>query len=235
MSLQVKEVNPVFTKPRVLPFAIRFKYEETLKKLVEEDIIEKVEHSEWASPTVPIVKPSGDLRICGDYSVTINKFSIFEQYPVPTLEELLSKLSGGKRFTKIDLSQAYHQLELTPESSIYSTINTHLGLYQYKRLTYGVSSAVSIFQRTMENVLKDLPGCCVLIDDILISGESDEIHLENLHRVLQRLQECRLKLNPGKFHFMLDEVVYLGTTISAAGISPTKEKGDAIQQHLHQV
>ena len=59
-----------------MPFAIRSKYEEALEKLVAEDIIEKVEHSEWASPTVPIVKPNGDLRICGDYSVTINKFLV---------------------------------------------------------------------------------------------------------------------------------------------------------------
>ena len=230
VSLRVKEANPVFIKPRVVPFAIRSKYEEALEKLVAEDIIEKVEHSEWASPTVPIVKPNGDLRICGDYSVTINKFSVMEQYPIPSLEELLSKLSGGTRFTKIDLSQAYHQLELTPESRKYTTINTHQGLYQYKRLTYGVTSAVSIFQRTIENVLKGLPGCCVRIDDILVSGETDEIHLENLHRVLQRLQECGLSLNPNKFHFMLDQVVYLGTTISAEGISPTKERVKAIRE-----
>ena len=109
VSLRVKEANPVFIKPRVVPFAIRSKYEEALEKLVAEDIIEKVEHSEWASPTVPIVKPNVDLRICGDYSVTINKFSVMEQYPIPSLEELLSKLSGGTRFTKIDLSEAYHQ------------------------------------------------------------------------------------------------------------------------------
>ncbi|PFX28231.1 Transposon Tf2-6 polyprotein [Stylophora pistillata] len=76
----------------------------------------------------------------------------------------------------------------------------------------------------------DLPGWCVHLDDILFSGDSDEIHLENLFGVLQRLQECGLKLNPDKFHFMLDKVVYLGKTISAAGISPTKEKVNAIQQ-----
>ena len=93
VSLRVKEANPVFIKPRVVPFAIRSKYEEALEKLVAEDIIEKVEHSEWASPTVPIVKPNGDLRTCGDYSVTINKFSVMEQYPIPSLEELLSDLS----------------------------------------------------------------------------------------------------------------------------------------------
>ena len=170
VSLRVREENPAFTKPRVVPFAIRPKYKDALQKLVAEDIIKKVEHSEWASPTAPIVKANGDLRIFGDYFITVNKFSVLEQYPVPTLEELLSKLSGGKKFTKMDLSQAYHQLELTPESRKYTTINTHQGLYQYKRLTYGVSSAVSIFQRTIENVLKDLPGCCLRIDDILISG-----------------------------------------------------------------
>ena len=194
-----------------------------------EDIIDKVEHSEWVSPKVPIVKPNGDLRICGDYSLTLNRFSVMEQYPTASLEELLSQLSGEKRFTKIDLSQAYHQLELTPESRKYTTINTHQGLYQNKRLTYGVTSAVSIFHRTIENVLKSHQGCCVRIDDIPVSEETGEIHLENLHRVVQRLQECGLRLNP-KFHFMLDQVVYLGTTISVEGISPTKERVKAIRE-----
>jgi len=101
-----------------------------LDQLEADGIIEKVEHSEWASPTVPIVKPDGTLRICGDYSGTINKCSVLEQYPVPSLEELLSKLQNGKKFTKLDLSKAYHQLELTPESKKCTTINTHKGLYQ---------------------------------------------------------------------------------------------------------
>ena len=182
MSLRVSDECPVFTKARVVPFAIWSKYEKALEKLVAEDIIEKVEHSEWASPTsptVPIVKANGDLRICGDYdlSITINKFSVLEQYPIITNSGGTTEyIIWGKKFTKIDLSQAYHQLELTPESRKYTTINTHLGLYQYKRLTFGVSSAVSIFQCTIENVLKDLPRCCVRIDDILISRESDEVH-----------------------------------------------------------
>jgi len=138
-------------------------------------------------------------------------------------------LSGGSQFTKLDLSQAYHQLELTPESRQYTTINTHKGLYQYKRLTYGINSAVSIFQRTMENVLSDIPGCCVYIDDILVTGKNDDEHLQNLHKVLQRLQECGLKLKPDKFHFKMDEIVYLGFSIKAAGVSPTTEKVEAIQ------
>lgn len=75
-----------------MPFATCCKYKEALEKLVAADIIEKVEHSEWASPTVGIVKPNGDLRIDGDYSVIVNEVAVMEQYPKPTLEELLSKL-----------------------------------------------------------------------------------------------------------------------------------------------
>ena len=112
VTLRVSDESPAFTKERVVSFASRSKHEEAVEKLVGEDI-EKIEHFEWASPTVPIVKANGDLRICGDYSVIINKFSVLEHYPIPTLEELLSTLSGAKTFTKIDFSQAYHQLELT--------------------------------------------------------------------------------------------------------------------------
>ena len=67
-----------------------------------------------------VVESNGDLTICVDYSVTINKFSILEQYLVLTLEDLLTELSGGKIFTKIDLSQAYNLLERTPESRKYT-------------------------------------------------------------------------------------------------------------------
>ena len=198
LRLRVKDNNPIFFKPRSFPFSIHSKFEKSLQKLQAEGIIEKVDHSEWASPTVPVIKPTGDLRICGDYSVTINKCSDLEHYPIPSIEELLHKLSGGEKYTKLDLAQAYHQLELSPESKKYTTINTFMGLFQYNRLTYGINSAVSIFQRTMENVLRDLPGCCVFVDYILITGQDDQQHKENLHRVLSRLQDCGLKLEKGQ-------------------------------------
>ena len=142
---------------------------------------------------------------------------------------MLAKLSGGSKFTKLDLSQAYHQLKLSPDSRVFTTINTHRGLYEYTRLPFGVNSAVSIFQRTIENLFADLPGCVVYIDDILITGETDEEHMENLRRVLQRLEEAGMKLKPNKVELMSDTVTYLGHQISAKGVSPTDEKVRAIK------
>ena len=176
VHLRVHDHKPIFFKPRPVPFSICGQYEKALDKLEAEGIIEKVDYSDWASPTVPVLKPSGDLRICGDYSVTINKCSDLEHYPIPTFDELLHKLKSGVKYTKLDLSQAYHQLELAPESRKYTTINTTKGLYQYNRLTFGINSAVSIFQRIMENVLQALPRCCISVDDILVTGENEEKH-----------------------------------------------------------
>ena len=97
VKLQVSDENPVYQKARPVPLAIREKYVDTLNKLEQEGIIEKVTTSEWASPTVPVNKPDGSLWICADYSTTINKHSPCEQYPLPSLEELLTKVGQGRK------------------------------------------------------------------------------------------------------------------------------------------
>ena len=70
-------------------------------------------------------------------------------------------LAGGKAFKKLDLSHASLQILLDERSHRYVTINTHKGLFEYKRLQFGVASAPSIFQRIMENLLQGISGVCV--------------------------------------------------------------------------
>jgi hypothetical protein len=228
VQLHVNDTEPVFRKARPVPYSVREKYVEALDKLEKQGIIEKVEYSEWASPVVPVVKSNGDIRLCGDYSSTINKHMISDVYPLPTLEDIVNKVGFGERFTKLDLSQAFHQFELDVNSRKYTTINTLRGLYQYNRLVFGVPSATAICQRTMESILKDIPGVVVRVDDILVTGKSDTEHLQNLEIVLTRLQEKGLKLQKSKVQFMLTEVEYNGFTISKNGVQPTIQKVEAI-------
>lgn len=127
-KLEVKPVEkPKFFKPRTVPYAVRSAIEEKIYCLELQGILEKVTHSEWATPIVAVPKTDGQVCLCGDFKVTLNQSLNVDQYPLPKVEDLFATLAGGKKFTKLDLSQAYLQLELHPDCMI----NTHKGLYQF--------------------------------------------------------------------------------------------------------
>ena len=222
-------VSPRFFKARPVPFHLKEKVDQEIDRLESEGIIEAIPHSSWACPVVPVVKPNGKIRLCGDYKITANKAIRMDSYPVPKPYELLSSLAGGKVFAKLDMSHAYNQLRLDDSSQACTTINTHRGLFRYKRLCFGVSTAPGVFQRTMETLLKGLNHVVVFFDDILITGTTAENYLSNVEKVLDRLQTAGLRLNKDKCKWCLEEVTYLGFRVSAEGIKPTDEKLTAIR------
>ena len=90
------KAGPLFFKPRPVPYALRARVEEELKRLEAAGIIEPVTHSDWAAPVVPVVKGDGSIRQCGDYKLTINRVASLEKYPLPRIEDLISSLGKGK-------------------------------------------------------------------------------------------------------------------------------------------
>lgn len=100
----------VFCKARSFPYALQDRIEEDLDRLQRAGTIEPVQFSEWATPIVPVVKSDGSVRVCGDYKLTVNKFSKLDAYPIPKHDDLYTKLAGGKTFTDLDLSHAYEQM-----------------------------------------------------------------------------------------------------------------------------
>ena len=123
--------------------------------------------------------------MCFDFKVSVNPVLLAEQYPLPRIEDIFANLAGGKHFSKLDLRQAYHQMEVTEESKKFLTINTHKGLFQYNRLVFGISSCPAIWQRAIDQVLQGIPGIQCILDNMIVSGKTDEEHLENLESVLK--------------------------------------------------
>ena len=221
---------PKFFKARPVPYALREKVDEELDRLLDKGIIEPVKTSVWAAPVVPVLKRDGKVRICGDFKLTVNAATELEQYPLPKIEDLFAQLSGGEAFSKLDLQDAYCQFELDEESQELVVINTHRGLFRYKRLPFGVASAPAICQREMEKMLQAQPGSAVYLDDLLVTGENECKHLLHLDQILTRLSDAGVKLHPGKCEFLKSSVEYLGHGIDRQGLHPVKAKLQAIEE-----
>ena len=202
---------------------------ENLCKLEKADVIEKVSHpTEWVSPMVPVVKPKAvplEVRLCVDYRA-LNKYLKREIFEIPTFDEVVSKFSGAVYFSKLDAKSGFYQIPLDERSRDLTTFITPLGRYRFKRLPMGICVAPEIFQRKMMELLEGLPGVECFLDDIVVSGSSEEEHDKNLGKVLGVIKQAGLKLNREKCVFKQKEIEFLGHTIGEEGvkINPAKVK-----------
>lgn len=217
-------VKPKFRNARTVPFSLRERLDRELDVLENDGILTKVLHSEWATPIVPVVKPSGRIRICADYSCTLNSDLEDVIHPLPKTEELFAKFNGGRRFSKLDIRSAYLHMKVDAASSLLQTINTHRGLYKCNRLMFGIKTAPALWQRYIENLFKDVPGVGVFYDDIVVTGPDDVTHLERIEEVLRRLSQANIRVNVEKSEFFTTEVAYLGFKFSVNGMEPTDDK-----------
>jgi hypothetical protein len=215
------------TAPRRLPLPLVKKVEEELKRLQDENIIRPVtKPTEWCAPTVAVLKPNNKVRLCVDLT-KLNENVRRENFPLPTTDNLLAQLSGAKFFSKLDCNSGFHQIPLDEESQELTTFITPFGRFCYLRMPFGISSGPEIFHREMSQILSGVPGVICDIDDVLISGATQQEHDERLHSVLQRLQDAGVTLNE-KCVFSTDTVKFLGHIISAEGIRVDPTKVDAI-------
>lgn len=229
INLKVKpEAQPIFIKPRPVAFALKEQVDSELTKLERDGVITRVEDSEWGTPLVPVVRPDGKFRLCVDYKTTVNKVIEDVKYPIPRIEEVYAALQGGKRFTKLDFSQAYNQLELTENTKKLLAWSTHKGIFIPNRLPYGTKPASAIFQQKVEKLLQGLKGVKNFMDDIAVTGKTTEEHLANLREVFERLRRAGLRLKLSKCKFFETEIVYIGHIISENGLRKDPEKVKAM-------
>lgn len=223
-----EDTQPIYVKPRTIPYSMKQKVDNELERLQRNGIITLVDTNPWATPIVPVTKSDGSVRLCGDYKVTLNKFLEQDRHPMPRIEEIFNSLRGGKKFSKIDLREAYSQLELDDESKKLCAWSTTKGIFVMNRMPYGITPASAKFQRFMEKLLLGLKKVTVFIDDITITGDNDDEHLDNLEAVFKRLKGAGLTVKIDKCEFFKTEVNFLGCIIDSNGIRKSKDKISAI-------
>lgn len=224
------DAQPSIHPPRRVPVALRNKVKEELERMEKLDVIERVvEPRAWVNSMVTIWKPEKKkVRICIDPK-DLNAAIEREHYPMTTIEEVVTRMTGAKVFTTLDAQSGYWQMKLDKESSKLCTFNSPFGRFAYKRLPFGISCAGEMFQRIMSQTFEDLEGVEVIVDDILIWGQNEQQHDKRLEKVMQRIRERNIKLNPEKCTFKTKEVSYMGHLLTADGLKPDPEKVAAIR------
>ncbi|GFX61689.1 retrovirus-related Pol polyprotein from transposon 17.6 [Trichonephila clavipes] len=219
---------PIKQHPRRLPFAKQEEVGTLLREMQENDIIEP-SSSPWASPIVLVRKKDGSTRFCVDYR-KLKNVTKKDSYPLPRIDDTLDTLSGHKWFSTLDLKSGYWQVEIHPEDRE-TAFTSGQGLWQFKVMPFGLCNAPATFERLMETVLKGLTfeACLIYLDDVIIGGRTFEEHLQNIRKVLSKLSDANLKLNPSKCKFFQKEVNYLGHIISAEGVRTDHEKVSAVK------
>ena len=225
------DARPVVHPPPKLPSALRDRVKNELQEMESRGIIKKVnEPTAWVNSMVVNEKRSGKLRICIDPR-DLNKALRREHYQLPTHQEITSRLTDAKFFSKLDANSGFWQMPLDEESSYLTTFNTPFGRYRFTVIPFGVVFAQEVFHKTVHGKFHDLPRCETDIDDILVWGRTLEEHDQNFERVLNRVTDINMTLSKEKCQFRQTKITYLGETLTAHGVKPDETKVEAIKNY----
>ena len=229
-------VDPVQHAPRRVPVALRTKVKEALEDLEKQEIVTPVTTpTAWISSMVTVPKKNGKLRICLDPR-DLNRAIQREHYPLPTIEDIATRLHGPKVFTKLDVRNGFWHVALDESSSYLTTFNTPFGRYRWRRLPFGISSAPEVFQRKMHELVEGMSGIEVVADDFIVVGcgttveEATDARDRVIINFLDRCKEQDVKLNTDKLNLRQKEVPFIGHIATDKGLRVDPAKVRAISE-----
>lgn len=233
MKLEILDRTPIKYAPYRVPETLKAPLKRKIEELLESDVIEP-SNSDYSSPAIVFKKRTGnDVRLCVDYRLLNNRVRK-EFFPMPNLEEEINGLAGKTVFSSLDLMMGYHQVQMHPDSRRYTAFVTTDGVYQYKRVPFGLANAPAIFMRIMTRILQPLgkQNISFFMDDIVVATRSVSHNLEILEEVFKILAEHNLTLGIRKCEFLTDKITYLGHEIDKEGVKPGNFKTQAVAQFL---
>ena len=182
-----------------------------------------------------IVKPSGDLRICVDYR-RVNEQTVKDSHPLPNITATLDELAGARWFSSFDLVSVYYQIEVLPEDQEITAFASPYGLFQYRRMPFGLSNAPSTFQRVIDDLTQvlNMEDLVTYLDDIICFHKTFPEYLAGIRRVLEMCRNAGLKLAPHKCQLARKEISVLGHVVNREGLKPQQQKVDVIANYWPQ-
>lgn len=232
-EIRTENGSPIYAKNYPYPMALKDVVEEEIDRLLHDGII-RPSRSPYNSP-IWVVPKKEDLSGKRKYRIVVdfrrlNAVTIADRYPVPEINDVLSNLGGNEYFTVLDLKSGFHQIPLKMEDMEKTAFSVNNGKYEYTRLPFGLKNAPSIFQRTLDDILREFIGkiCYVYVDDIIIFSKDEKSHLDHVDKVFGTLERANMKIQLDKCEFFKNEVEFLGFIVAKEGIKTNPKKVAAI-------
>ena len=226
-TIRLKEdSSPVVSKPRRLSKKLSDEVREHVDELLKQGVVRE-SNSQWASPIVCARKKDGGLRMAIDYRMTNEKSNTATLHPIPLIDDLLDRLGKAKYFAVLDAKSGYHQLPLRKEDSETTAFVVPWGHYEFAgRTPFGLKGAGYSFQRMMSVILgsSNFVDALCYLDDILVWGETWEVFMKRLKKVLEKVKDAGLALASKKCQFGVREVSYLGCTIKEGMVKINEQR-----------
>ena len=206
--------------------------QKTLKDYIDDMLAKgliRESSSRAASPVLFVPKADGSVRLCVDYR-KLNTMTVPDRYPLPSADMLFDRLSHAKIFTKLDLRSAYHRIRVAEGDEWKTAFRTRYGLFEYLVMPFGLTNAPAVFQRHVNDVLREYVDRFVIVylDDILIYSEDETTHQQHVKDVLRKLRGTELYAKVEKCDFHTNVVEYLGFRISPNGLEMDPAKVSTI-------
>lgn len=228
-DIHTGDALPIKSRMRPINPALEQNLRDQLDEWLKHDVIEP-SSSPWSSALVAVKKKNGKTRWCVDFR-RLNDVTVKDAYPLPLIEDNLARLAGSGVFTAVDGSGAFHVVELEAKAKPKTAFATPWGLFQFKRMPFGLCNAPATYSRLVQLALAGIPASEALayMDDTLIHSATFEGHLHNLRKVLTAHRKAGLKLQPSKCVWFVNKTEYVGHEISANGIAPTTKYTEVVK------
>lgn len=230
MEIVLSDQTPVVYRPYRLSFSEREKVREIVQELIDNNVVEE-STSSYASPIILVSKKDGGSRLCVDFRA-LNRKTVKDHFPMPRIDDQLDLLNGNRYFSSLDLASGYYQIPVRADCRYLTAFITPDGLYQFKKMPFGLVNSPSVFQRTINKVLGNtrFRSALAYMDDILIPGKDFKEEYERLEKTFELIEVAGLTLNLKKCNFFKENLEYLGYEISQSGVKPGKLKIDAVNK-----
>lgn len=236
-TIRTTNQEPVWSKPYPYPMSVSNFVNSEIESLLKKGII-RPSCSPYNAPIWVVPKKGLNSdgtpkhRLVIDFQ-KLNSHTIFDRYPIPDTNIILSNLGNARYFSTIDLESGYHQIRIKESDKEKTAFSVNGAKYEYNRMPFGLKNAPSIFQRAVDEILRPFIGkfAYVYIDDVLIFSKTKEEHAEHIKLITDTLLKANMKLSNEKSKFFMEKIEYLGHIIANGRIKIDPKKVETIEKY----